>query len=168
MATQIISQAIIQHPEDPAVQMSLVRAEIKKQNANREAEQREMIKELRKHINAEDDYMRMVRSSRNRLLADRTRNLKREKHRRRKEERVTISDIADAISRPLVLVWALFWLLGEKLGLWKLRRGRQKGSMPIPTRRGVRVYFIVGIALNICVWYICIRKLIAYIHFING
>ena len=38
MATQIISQAIIRRPEDPSVQLSIVRAEIDKQNAIRNAQ----------------------------------------------------------------------------------------------------------------------------------
>ena len=166
MATQIISQAIIHHPEEPSIQLSIVKAEIDKQNAIRTAQQEAMVVMLRKEIEHNTHYMQQVTHSRNRLLADRTANLK--KRRKRQQERLTIGDIASAIGKPLLVAWALFWLAGEKLGLWKLRTGSDKKTAPIPTPLGVRLYFAVGTLASIYFWYVAAMKVIAYIHYANG
>lgn len=166
MATQIISQAIIRRPEDPSVQLSIVRAEIDRQNAIRSAQQEEAVKSLRKELEANTHYMQQVTHSRNRLLAER--KAKYAKRMRRTAGSITLGDIADAIGKPLLVAWAMFWLAGEKLGLWRLRTGSEKKTAPIPTPLGVRLYFAVGTLASIYFWYVAATKVIAYIHYANG
>lgn len=162
MATQIISQAIIRRPEDPSVQLSIVRAEIDKQNAIRNAQQEAMVVMLRKEIQHNTHYMQQVTDGRNRLLADR---LNRMAHR---DWKTALADTASAIGKPLLVTWAMFWLAGEKLGIWRLRTGREKKTAPIPTPLGVRLYFAVGTLASIYFWYVAAMKVIAYIHYLNG
>jgi len=162
MATQIISQAIIRHPDDPSVQLSIVKAEIDKQSAERNAQQAALIQTLRKDISANTAYMKQVRTSRNRFLAAELKKY------RKHDWRATLADIAHTIGSPLLVGWALFWLAGEWIGLWHLRTGYEKKTAPIPTPLGVRVYFAVGGIASVYFWYIAIAKLIAYIHYFNG
>ena len=162
MATQIISQAIIRHPDDPSVQLSIVKAEIDKQSAERNAQQEALVQMLRKDITANTAYMKQVRTSRNRFLAA-------ELKKYRKRDRLgTFTDIANAITRPLLVGWVLFWLAGEKIGLWILNTGHTDKKMPTLTPRGYRVYFAITLPLNAWLWYIAVNRLIAYIHYLNG
>ncbi len=161
MATQIISTAIIRHPNDPAIQLSVVKAEIDKMNAQRKAEQEALIQMMRKDITANTAYMNQLRKSRNKLLAERSAA-------RKKRPRMALADIADAIGKPLLIAWVLFWLAGEKIGLWILNTGRTTKKLPIVTPRGYRVYFAITIPINIILWYTAINRLIAYIHYLNG
>lgn len=163
MATQIISQAIIRNADDPSVQMSLVKAEIEKQTATIEEWQKASLQLIRNDIQANTDYIQQVRKSRNRLLADR----KKTYAKRRKAARLTIGDIADAVGRPLILAWALFWVAGEKLGLWQLRRGATKRTAPIPTKLGERLYFAAGGLAAAYFCYTVATVFIAYLHYIN-
>ena len=162
MTTRIYSQAVIQHPEDPSVHLSIVKAEIDKQSATRNAQHDAFVQMLRKDIEANTTYMQQVRDSRDRLLAER--NLAYT----RKNWRTIAANAINAVSGPLVLAWALFWLAGEKLGLWKLRRGRTKKTMPRLTKRGVRAYFAVGGGVALYLWCIVIARFIGYIHYLNG
>ena len=161
MTTKIISQAIIHHPEELDAQISIVKAEIDKQNATRNAQHDAFVQMLRKDIKGNTTYMQQVRKSRDRLLAERIACA-------RKDWRTTAAEVIRTISGPLVLTWALFWLAGEKLGLWKLRRGRTKKTLPRMTKRGVKAYFAIGGVTALYLWYIVVAKFISYIHYING
>ena len=143
MATQIISQAIIRHPDDPSVQLSIVKAEIDKQSAERNAQQEALVQMLRKDITANTAY-------------------------RKHDWLGTFTDIANAITRPLLVGWVLFWLAGEKIGLWILNTGHTDKKMPTLTPIGYRVYFAITLPLNAWLWYIAVNRLIAYIHYLNG
>lgn len=162
MATQIISQAIIRHPDDPSVQLSIVKAEIDKQSAERNAQQEALIQMLRKDITANTAYMKQVRTSRNRFLAAELKKY------RKRDWRATFADMGHAITGPLLVGWALFWLAGEKIGLWILNTGHTDKKMPTLTPRGYRVYFAITLPLNAWLWYIAVNRLIAYIHYLNG
>ena len=160
MATQIISTAIIR-PDDAALQMSLVKAELARLNAQRSAESQAIIQTMRKEIDANSAYVTQLRKSRNRLLAERSAA-------RMKRPRLALADITDAIGKPLLIAWVLFWLAGEKLGLWILNTGRTTKKLPIVTPRGYRVYFAITVPLNAWLWYVAIYRLVAYIHYLNG
>ena len=160
MATQIISTAIIR-PDDAALQMSLVKAELARLNAQRSAESQAIIQTMRKEIDANSAYVTQLRKSRNRLLAERSAA-------RKKRPRLALADITDAIGKPLLIAWVLFWLAGEKLGLWILNTGRTTKKLPIVTPRGYRVYFAITVPLNAWLWYVAIYRLVAYIHYLNG
>lgn len=162
MTTQIISQAIIRHPDDPSVQLSIVKAEIDRQSAERNAQQEALVQMLRKDISANTAYLKQVRTSRNRFLAAELKKY------RERDWRATLADIGHAIAGPLLVGWALFWMAGERLGLWRMQRGRSKRKLPTLTNRGFWIYFSGTVGLGIWTWYIAIGMLIEYIHRLNG
>jgi len=162
MATQIVSQAIIRTPDDPAIQLSIVKAEVEKQNAQRTTAQEATLDKIRRDISANTAYMEQVRSSRNRLLAERRDAYK------RKQARLTPGRILHMIGRPLLVGWALFWIVGEQIGVWKLDRGSAKRRPPALTPAGYALYFTEGAAVLVFAAYAIATRAIEYIHMING
>jgi len=161
MTTRIMTAAIIHGRDDADAQMALVKAEIARQNAGRAFEDWE---KLCADIRANTERMEQVTRMRNRLLADRLAAKKRPEGQRLKW---LLLDALTALGRPLLAGWALFWLAGERLGIWKLGRG--EGVKPVRlTPLADMVYMALATAAGLYIWALGIYKLVAWVRYWRG